>query len=125
MRGACAFRDVRQGNLLCCPSQKASFLFDARRFALGAKKRCRFVTSAVKTADGPAIAIVGVTGAVGQEFLKVSNGSSFGLLLYRTITLSHPSYVVKVSLRTAGAQGERLPLQEPQVTRLCKASIPA
>jgi aspartate-semialdehyde dehydrogenase len=27
---------------------------------------------AAKTADGPSIAIVGVTGAVGQEFLRVS-----------------------------------------------------
>jgi hypothetical protein len=29
------------------------------------------MTSAVKTDDGPAVAIVGVTGAVGQEFLRV------------------------------------------------------
>lgn len=29
------------------------------------------VVKAAKTADGPKIAIVGVTGAVGQEFLKV------------------------------------------------------
>ena len=27
---------------------------------------------AAKTADGPSLAIVGVTGAVGQEFLRVS-----------------------------------------------------
>jgi hypothetical protein len=29
------------------------------------------MTLAVKTDDGPAVAIVGVTGAVGQEFLRV------------------------------------------------------
>lgn len=27
---------------------------------------------AAKTADGPSVAIVGITGAVGQEFLRVS-----------------------------------------------------
>jgi aspartate-semialdehyde dehydrogenase len=31
------------------------------------------VVQAKKTADGPSIAIVGVTGAVGQEFLQVSS----------------------------------------------------
>ena len=30
------------------------------------------LVQAAKTADGPAVAIVGVTGAVGQEFLKAS-----------------------------------------------------
>jgi len=29
------------------------------------------VVRAAKTADGPKVAIVGVTGAVGQEFLRV------------------------------------------------------
>jgi aspartate-semialdehyde dehydrogenase len=32
------------------------------------------VVQAKKTADGPSIAIVGVTGAVGQEFLQVCRG---------------------------------------------------
>jgi len=31
----------------------------------------RAVAARAKTADGPQVAIVGVTGAVGQEFLKV------------------------------------------------------
>lgn len=31
----------------------------------------RFVVKAAKVADGPKVAIVGVTGAVGQEFLRV------------------------------------------------------
>ena len=38
-------------------------------------RRCRAVNQVVKaakTADGPVVAIVGVTGAVGQEFLRVS-----------------------------------------------------
>lgn len=32
----------------------------------------RVVVQAKKSADGPSIAVVGVTGAVGQEFLQVS-----------------------------------------------------
>ena len=32
----------------------------------------RLQASARKTSDGPSVAIVGVTGAVGQEFLQVS-----------------------------------------------------
>lgn len=35
------------------------------------RRNIRHVVKASKTADGPKIAIVGVTGAVGQEFLKV------------------------------------------------------
>lgn len=35
------------------------------------RKSVLHVVKAAKTADGPKIAIVGVTGAVGQEFLKV------------------------------------------------------
>lgn len=34
-------------------------------------RRLRCVTRAAKTDDGPTVAIVGVTGAVGQEFLRV------------------------------------------------------
>lgn len=34
-------------------------------------RRLHCVTRAGKTGDGPSVAIVGVTGAVGQEFLRV------------------------------------------------------
>jgi hypothetical protein len=34
-------------------------------------RRAALAVRAAKTADGPCVAIVGVTGAVGQEFLKV------------------------------------------------------
>ncbi len=36
-----------------------------------ASRQSTCVVRAAKTADGPKIAIVGVTGAVGQEFLRV------------------------------------------------------
>lgn len=35
-------------------------------------RAARLPITAMKTADGPSLAIVGVTGAVGQEFLRVS-----------------------------------------------------
>jgi aspartate-semialdehyde dehydrogenase len=38
--------------------------------------RANMVVRAAKTADGPKVAIVGVTGAVGQEFLRVSTLAS-------------------------------------------------
>ena len=34
-------------------------------------RRAGLLVRAAKTADGPSVAIVGVTGAVGQEFLRV------------------------------------------------------
>jgi aspartate-semialdehyde dehydrogenase len=46
----------------------------ARPSAAAAKRPSRqrvAVVQAKKTADGPTVAIVGVTGAVGQEFLQV------------------------------------------------------
>ena len=51
--------------------------------ASGARASCRparmgharsVAVRAAKTADGPRLAIVGVTGAVGQEFLTVRRG---------------------------------------------------
>jgi len=36
----------------------------------------RLVVKAAKVADGPKIAIVGVTGAVGQEFLRVRDSNT-------------------------------------------------
>ena len=36
------------------------------------------VVRAAKTADGPKVAIVGVTGAVGQEFLRVGRNGRDG-----------------------------------------------
>lgn len=39
----------------------------------GLSRRRVALVQAKKTADGPSIAIVGVTGAVGQEFLTVSS----------------------------------------------------
>jgi hypothetical protein len=48
------------------------------------------VVQAKKTADGPSIAIVGVTGAVGQEFLTVRGPGLFWLLQKRAWTsLTH------------------------------------
>lgn len=41
----------------------------------------RFVVRAAKVSDGPKIAIVGVTGAVGQEFLRVSCFSTCSVCL--------------------------------------------
>lgn len=41
------------------------------------------MVQAKKTADGPSIAVVGVTGAVGQEFLQVRGRGLFWLLLHR------------------------------------------
>lgn len=40
-------------------------------------RRNRIVIRAAKTADGPSIAVAGVTGAVGQEFLKVLSERNF------------------------------------------------
>ena len=40
---------------------------------VGATRRAALQVHAKKTADGPKIAIAGVSGAVGQEFLKVDH----------------------------------------------------
>lgn len=40
------------------------------------RKRRTFKIRAAKTPDGPRVAVVGVTGAVGQEFLKVLNSQN-------------------------------------------------
>ncbi len=63
---------------------------------------------AAKTASGPTVAVVGVTGAVGQEFLTVcacAGGSDDRPLSLRT---------------SAGAQGKELPIQRHQAARLRK-----
>lgn len=46
------------------------------------RRRSTLIVEAAKTADGPSIAIVGVTGAVGQEFLRVRVGSAPDLQHY-------------------------------------------
>lgn len=48
-----------------------------RPAVLGGRSRQRVaLVQAKKTADGPSIAVVGVTGAVGQEFLQVSSATA-------------------------------------------------
>jgi len=49
----------------------------AKRPARRLFRRSSHVIRAEKTKDGPKVAVVGVTGAVGQEFLKVPNPHSF------------------------------------------------
>lgn len=49
------------------PQPVATRRMTLRRCSRGLYPICR----AAKTADGPTLAIVGVTGAVGQEFLRV------------------------------------------------------
>eukprot|EP00884_Botryococcus_braunii_P007202 jgi/Botrbrau1/16483/Bobra.0142s0077.1 len=64
-------------SLLCRQSPESTRLLVSRCYARQTMKRSRLMTSAVKTDDGPAVAIVGVTGAVGQEFLRVLKERDF------------------------------------------------
>ena len=50
------------------------------RAAAAAPRRGALGVVAAKKADGPVVAIVGVTGAVGQEFLRVSEREAKGAL---------------------------------------------
>lgn len=52
------------------------------------------VVRAAKTADGPKVAIVGVTGAVGQEFLRVGRNEELAICHDCTtyhLTMSKPA----------------------------------
>jgi hypothetical protein len=80
----------------------------------------------MKTADGPSLAIVGVTGAVGQEFLRVSSNlmiltarkSARAVTCYNTrqVRLSH----VTAELAAAGAEAAGLSLQQYQDACICQ-----
>ena len=52
----------------------------------GTSRQAVVVVRAAKTPKGPSIAVVGVTGAVGQEFLTVSFGVSPGSDLAATFS---------------------------------------
>ncbi len=58
-------------------------LLDMQRCSTRVKRQVGLVVRAAKTADGPAVAIVGVTGAVGQEFLRVRVSNHSSLLVQR------------------------------------------
>lgn len=60
------------------------------------RKRRTFKIRAAKTPDGPRVAVVGVTGAVGQEFLKVSNPPKIKLTRF-------PRFSNNVIFRTVGS----------------------
>eukprot|EP00878_Enallax_costatus_P001246 GHUV01001390.1.p1 GENE.GHUV01001390.1~~GHUV01001390.1.p1 ORF type:complete len:376 (+),score=125.77 GHUV01001390.1:66-1193(+) len=62
----------------------------------GVSRQQRVIVQAKKTADGPSIAVVGVTGAVGQEFLQVLKERAFP---YKSIKLL-------ASARSAGKKQE-------------------
>lgn len=73
-------------------------------------RRSAVVVQAKKTADGPRVAIVGITGAVGQEFLTVRFCS-----LARANCRAQPSHCAKLIVNiVAGYQGAQLPLQRHQ-----------
>lgn len=55
-----------------CPSGRVCH---AQTRSTRASRTPRNVILAAKTANGPTIAIVGITGAVGQEFLTVSRNA--------------------------------------------------
>lgn len=74
----------------------------------------RVIVQAKKTADGPSIAVVGVTGAVGQEFLQVSQADVAAL-----ITDEQRNALMQL-LYSIGAQGKGFPLQEHQAAGQCK-----
>lgn len=60
---------------LRCGSSNSAFLQrppPVRRSQSTQKRSCRHQTLAMKTDSGPSVAIVGVSGAVGQEFLRAS-----------------------------------------------------
>lgn len=62
---------VHSGTALQRSSQIRAKAFIARPCRSGRLPRGLQLVQAAKTADGPSVAIVGVTGAVGQEFLRV------------------------------------------------------
>lgn len=65
------------------------------------------VVRAAKVADGPKVAIVGVTGAVGQEFLRVRRQ----LHLSSHLSLSGSTASKSIPVLIAGPEGEKFPLQ--------------
>ena len=52
--------------------QSNSFVLQVRDSRPCRQHKRALTVQAARTADGPSVAIVGVTGAVGQEFLRVS-----------------------------------------------------
>jgi len=58
------------------PAAALSPLARLARPAAAPRRRGALAVTAAKKADGPVVAIVGVTGAVGQEFLRVSVGGA-------------------------------------------------
>eukprot|EP00878_Enallax_costatus_P044570 GHUV01053240.1.p1 GENE.GHUV01053240.1~~GHUV01053240.1.p1 ORF type:complete len:116 (-),score=15.17 GHUV01053240.1:32-379(-) len=80
----------------------------------GVSRQQRVIVQAKKTADGPSIAVVGVTGAVGQEFLQV------GRVDVAARNNVEQTSILKQSLRMTGAQGEGFSVQEHQAAGQCK-----
>ena len=86
------------------------------------------VVKGAKTANGPTIAIVGITGAVGQEFLTVGGGCFFGFFFASLpVTVTRvPSRVTPwhnyncCCLHHTGAEGAELPLQQHQDAGICQ-----
>jgi len=73
------------------------------------RRRGACQTLAMKTPDGPSVAIVGVSGAVGQEFLRVSARATLVEAVSgqrRTGSVADPTHctgVAKVSVTSSGA----------------------
>lgn len=63
---------LHSGSVLQHSSLPPTRAFSGKRSRNGRLPRGLRLVQAAKQADGPSVAIVGVTGAVGQEFLRVS-----------------------------------------------------
>jgi hypothetical protein len=94
----------------------------------GGRSRRALVCQAKKTADGPSIAVVGVTGAVGQEFLQVSISSSSSSPCtlaagFATVPRSSAGGLMCTSIDPIGVEGEELPLPQHQAAGQCKVGF--
>lgn len=83
------------------------------RFFSRCQRRHSVHVIAGKTGDGPSVAIVGVTGAVGQEFLRVSLIGSIEVA--NLIPISPPSNKLH-SLSYTGSEGAKFPLRPDEVS---------
>ena len=94
------------------------------------QRRVVHTVQAAKTADGPSVAIVGVTGAVGQEFLRVSGSVSTSNPLLMSCAHTHKHCIMLLCLRLldatssrhmnhhAGSQGAGFPIFQPEDARI-------
>ena len=95
-------------------SFRSSLVQPQRRRQSSSRRTHRCLVRAGKTADGPTVAIVGVSGAVGKEFLRVISPP---LPLPPWLT---PRHKPTTPLKTTGADRAQLSIQGYEDAGFCK-----